>query len=98
MEHALEFHTALIAISSTFMAVAGIIVAILISRKDGHERVHRLCILLVLMSVGCGAISVVFGLSWFSAECEALTLLARLGLMFQSLLLFVPLGVLMRRL
>ena len=98
LQYALEFHTALIAVSSTFMVIAGIIVAMFVSREDARDRLNRLCIQLELASIAPGVISVIVALSWFLAPSEDGTLTATIALGVQFGLMYLPLGFLMARL
>ena len=98
MQYAPEYHTALIAISSVFMAIAGIIVAILVSRGTTNERLNRLSTLLELVSILPGTLCMIYALSWFSSASGDDTLVAQVALIVQFLLMYAPLWALIRNL
>ena len=96
MQYAPEFHTALIAVSSTFMAIAGIIVAIVLSRPDAFERRNRVLIQLELGSIIPGVISMILALTWFSVALDRYTITAAIALICQFFLMYFPLWGLIR--
>ena len=91
MQYALEFHTALITVSSVFMAIAGIMVAIALSRENTDRKLSRLFIGLVLGSLIPGILSMVFALTWFSTPADSKTIMAVILLLVQFLVMYLPL-------
>jgi len=94
MQYAPEFHTALITVSSIFMAIAGIIATILVSRENIGGRMKKstkVYIQLVLGSIVLGILSITFALSWFSLPSGSSTNGAIVALLFQFLLMYFSL-------
>jgi len=91
MEYPAEFHTGLITVSSIFMAIGGIIAAVVASREDIARQLGRHSIRLVLASILFGVPCVVFALVWFAAPSEGPTTMAIIFLVFQSVFMFAPL-------
>jgi len=95
MQYAPEFHTALITVSSIFIAVAGIMLTILVSTET-LERVlkraklpRKLYMGMLLTSILFGAASIILALAWFVSMNKYLTEGAMLTLTVQAIDTFI---------
>lgn len=92
MQYAPEYVTALMVVSTAFLAVSGVILAIFAS-KDDDKRTNReeLAIYFSAFSVIAGLVSMIYAMNWFGNPTDSGLNAARSFLLAQFVLLYPPL-------
>lgn len=97
MVHAVEYHSALITVSSVFVGIAGIVFAVVLSHESTiFKPIIRWFISLSLISIFAGIICMIFALTWFSLPSDSATLVSGIALIIQFACIFSPLVTLIQ--
>ena len=97
MEYPVEYHSALITISSVLIGVAGIILAVVLSNKNTiFQQIIGWFVVMLAISIVAGIISMIFTLNWFISVGNVSNWIAGIALIFQFILIIVPLATLVQ--
>lgn len=84
MQYPVEFMTGIMITSAAFVTIAGIIVGL--AKKD----LGKWYSILLLLSLGLGAIAVTSSLAWFNSATDDKKLMAIVALFIQFIILWLP--------
>jgi len=97
MEYPVEYHSALITLSSVLIGAAGIILAIVLSNNNTiFQQIIGWFIVMLSISIVAGIISMIFTLDWFIGVGNVDNWIAGIALIIQFTFILIPLATLVQ--